>query len=72
MPRIRYCSEQTQVAIAPDCGVLDPVVEQSYVNSTYVSRIHILQVYQTQDSSRVLHQPTSEAQSQTIGIVRIS
>ena len=36
MPRIRYCSQQTQVAIAPDCGVLDPVVEQSYVNSTQV------------------------------------
>ena len=34
VPRIRYCSQQTQVAIAPDCGVYDLVVEQSYVNST--------------------------------------
>ena len=26
--------QQTQVAIALDCGVLDPVVDQSYMNST--------------------------------------
>ena len=34
VPRTHYCPQQTQVAIAPDCGVLDPVVEQSYMNST--------------------------------------
>ena len=38
VPRTRYCPQQTQVVIAPNCGVFDLVVDHSYVNSTYVSR----------------------------------
>ena len=34
VPRIHYCPQQTQVAMAPDCGVFDLVVDHSYVNST--------------------------------------
>ena len=34
VPRIRYCLQQTQVAIVPNCDVFDPVVEQAYVNLT--------------------------------------
>ena len=34
VPRIHYCPQQTQVAIAPNCGVFDLVVDHSYVNST--------------------------------------
>ena len=34
VPRTHYCPQQTQVAIAPDCGVLDLVVVHSYVNTT--------------------------------------
>ena len=42
VPRIHYCPQKTQVDIAPDCGVFDPVADNSYMNSTYVSRNNLL------------------------------